>query len=90
MPTGTRWGPSDDRERHVLAILRGLIAEKRGRQARIAEATGISQAQLSKYLSGQKSMTLGETIAVCEALGTSLSDVIRMAEHVGRARPDED
>lgn len=72
----------------MLALLRALVAEKRGRQARVAEATGISQAQLSKYLSGQKSMTVGEFVAVCQALGLSASDVLTMAERAAQ-QPSE-
>lgn len=74
----------------MLAILRALVMEKRGRQARVAEATGISQGQLSKYLSGQKSMTMGEFMAVCSALGLTASDVLSMAERSATTRAAEE
>jgi len=79
MPTGQRWTPSDA-ERTLLRVLNGLIDPERGAQARLAALTGISASQLSKYLSGQKSMTVAEFEAICRSLGQEPWEVMKVAQ----------
>ena len=79
MPTGSRWEPSAD-ERRMLAVLRALMGEERGALTRLAEDTGISVPQLSKYLAGQKSMTMAEFDAVCRSLRREPWEVMKMAQ----------
>ena len=79
MPTGQRWTPSNA-EQTLLRVLNGIISPERGAQARLAAQTGISPAQLSKYLSGQKSMTVSEFEAVCRALGREPWEVMKIAQ----------
>ncbi len=64
----------------MLAVIRALMGDERGAQARLAEATGISVPQLSKYLLGQKSMTIAEFDAVCRALKREPWEVMKMAQ----------
>ena len=79
MPTGQRWTPSDA-EQTLLRVLSGLIGPERGAQASLANRTGISAPQLSKYLSGQKSMTVAEFEAICRALGREPWEVMKIAQ----------
>lgn len=79
MPTGTRWTPSAD-ELRLAGILRALIGPDRGAQKRAAEASGISEAQLSKYLNGQKSITVSELEALCLYLGKSSWELMKIAQ----------
>lgn len=79
MPTGQRWTPNAAESR-MLRVLEALIGPERGAQARLAEQTGISAPQLSKYLSGQKSMTIAELNAICEALGKQAWEVMKIAD----------
>ena len=79
MSTGTRWPPSAD-ELRLAGILRALIGPERGAQKRAAEASGISEAQLSKYLSGQKSITMAELQALCRHLNRSSWELMKIAQ----------
>lgn len=78
MPTGQRWTPSDAEQR-LLRVLVALMGPDRGAQAKLATATGISPAQLSKYLNGQKSMTVAEFEAICRNLGREPWEVMKIA-----------
>lgn len=82
MPTGQRWTPSDT-ELRLLRVLDALMGPDRGAQARLANKTGISAPQLSKYLSGQKSMTVAEFEAICRALGSEPWEVMKIAQGGG-------
>ena len=64
----------------MLAVLRALMGEERGALTRLAEGTGISVPQLSKYLAGQKSMTMAEFDAVCRSLRREPWEVMKMAQ----------
>ena len=79
MPTGSRWTPSADEQR-LLGILSTLVGTDRGAQARAAEASGISQSQLSKYLSGQKSITVSELESLCRHLGRDAWELMKIAQ----------
>ena len=79
MSSGTRWTPSAD-ELRLAGILRALIGPDRGAQKRAAEASGISEAQLSKYLNGQKSITVSELEALCQHLGKSSWELLKIAQ----------
>lgn len=64
----------------MLRILSGMIPTERGSHAKLAQLTGISAAQLSKYLSGQKSMTVAEFDSICRALGREPWEVMKIAQ----------
>lgn len=71
--------PSADEQR-LIGILRALIGSERGAQARAAEASGISEAQLSKYLNGHKSITVSELQALCRHLGREPWELMKIAQ----------
>lgn len=48
-------------------------------QMDLAEATGISQSQLSKQLRGQRAINLDELAALCKALNVSMEAIINLA-----------
>lgn len=72
-------------ERHIIGIISDHIAALgRGGQARIARASGMSEAQLSRCLSGERVMTMTELTNICDALRVSPVDVVATA--YGRAK----
>lgn len=69
------------------AIARQLsrIREQRGTtQHDLAEATKISQSQLSKQLRGLRAINIDELASICDALEVSMLEVIRKAEETNR------
>lgn len=48
-------------------------------QMDLAEATGISQSQLSKQLRGQRAINLDELAALCKALNVPMEAIINLA-----------
>ena len=66
-----------------LAIVRGIrdVMDDQGVTiTETADAAGMSVAQLSRVLAGQKSLKLGEMIGLCRALRLSPSTVIALAQ----------
>lgn len=74
MATSPRALPST-RELAVMARISAVADAKGMSQARLAEAAGISQSQVSKLLSGKKPVTLTELLPLLEAVGLRLSEV---------------
>lgn len=74
MATTPRALPSA-RELAVMARIEAAADELGMTQARLAEAAGISQSQVSKLLAGRKPVTLTELIPLLGAVGLSLSEV---------------
>ena len=61
-------------------------------QARLAARLGYPQSYVSKYGTGERRLDFVETLAVCDALGISVSDLAAMimAKHTGpRRKTDE-
>lgn len=58
-------------------------------QGQLAEATGISQSQLSQYLKASKAPNLDELEAVCTALGVVADEVLREARIYSVSSPAE-
>src|SRR5690349_71767 len=79
MPTGSKPKPGTLTQ-HIAGVLRAEAARKRIGQTAIAEATGISQSQVSKYLAGKSSPNVDELEALCRAVGRRYLDVIAEAE----------
>lgn len=74
-------------ERHIVAMLgEAIAAAGHGEQARVARAAGMSAAQLSRCLSGQRLLTFTELRSVSLALNLSLVGLVSEAE--GRARTE--
>lgn len=74
MATSPRALPST-RELAVMARISAVADAKGMSQARLAEAAGISQSQVSKLLAGKKPVTLTELLPLLEAVGLRLSEV---------------
>ena len=66
--------------RHIAGVLRAKAARDQISQTTIAEAIGISQAQVSKYLRGTKAPNVDELEAIAAALGLSYLDVVVEAQ----------
>lgn len=68
-------------EKRIIGILSARIAEGgRGEQSRVARASGMSVAQLSRCLSGDRVMTMTEMLRVCDALGLHPVAVVAQAQ----------
>lgn len=81
MPTGSRSTQAQGEvEAKVVAAIRSTLAERAVTQSAVAEAAGMSEAQLSRILSGVKTARFSEIAALCDALGLRLSDVVRAVE----------
>lgn len=69
-----------DVEKRIIGILSARIAAGgRGEQSRVAKASGMSAAQLSRCLSGERVMTMTELLRVCDALGLNPIAVVAEA-----------
>lgn len=79
MPTGQKPRPGT-LTHHIAGVLRAEAARKQISQSVIAEATGISQSQVSKYLAGRRSPNVDELAALCRAVGRGYLDVAAEAE----------
>ncbi len=88
MPTGSKPTP-----RAITQEIAAILREKQGRerlsQRKIADASGLSQSQVSKYLAAKKSMTLEELEAVCAALGLAWDGVLNDALAAIASRPSD-
>lgn len=70
-------------EKRIIGILSARIdAAGRGEQARVARVAGMSAAQLSRCLSGERVMTMTEMLRVCDALGLHPVAVVAQAQSV--------
>jgi transcriptional regulator with XRE-family HTH domain len=65
---------------HVPAVIRGLMARRQLRQIDAAEASGVSQSQLSKILRGDKPLTLANLEGLATALDTTVLELCAEAE----------
>ena len=63
--------------RAIAHILGDAFALTGGHQETLGELAGISQSQLSKYLRGERVMTVEELEALCRALDLDLVEVVR-------------
>lgn len=76
--------------REAIASLRAWISEHAHNQRFIAEALGVSDATVSKWLSGRQSMTMRQFMAVCAAIGAKPEEVLggkAQQERLARYRP---
>ncbi|WP_300162387.1 helix-turn-helix transcriptional regulator [Solidesulfovibrio sp.] len=60
----------------LRALLFALRKEAGLRQAELAARLGCPQSFVSKYESGQRRLDLIEVEAICEALGTTLAELV--------------
>lgn len=72
------------RQQVLLSLLRRLRIDLGLRQVDVAERLGEPQSFVSKYESGERRLDLVELEQVCEALGLSLSELVRRYEEAGR------
>ena len=81
MPTGSKI-PVSDFSRYLAGVLRAEVARQKPTmsQTALAEGTGISQSQISKYLTGKVAPNTDELQAICRVLGRSYLDVNAEAE----------
>lgn len=87
MPTGRKPKPGA-LSHHIAGVLRAEKARQRISQVAIAEATGISQSQVSKLLAAKVAPTVDELVALCRVLGLGYLDVNVEAERRFVARMD--
>ena len=71
----------------LAAILSEAFDDSGKTQAEVAEAAGMSQSQLSKYLRAVRTLTADELDDLCAALGLSLVDVVTRADAARRRAP---
>lgn len=64
----------------IAAILRAARARQRVTTEELAEATGISRAQVGKQLGGAKPINLDELDLICHALGLNVVEVLAEAD----------
>ena len=60
----------------VLARVRALMAENRVSQGRLGRRLGISQAAVSRRLSGESPFSVAELAGVADVLGVSLAEIV--------------
>lgn len=73
------------RERRRLAALLRTLREEAGlRQIDVAQALDVPQSFVSKYESGERRLDLVELREVCEALHTTVTNLVARFEGVGR------
>lgn len=70
----------------VAALLRESVARRELTQAQVAEKSGISTSQVSKYLRGVRPITVDELDRVCSAIGVSFERLIVEAAYRTRGR----
>lgn len=63
----------------IAAKLRGRAAEGGVTGVELAEATGISQSQMSKLLRGVRVFDIDQLDAVCQVLGLTIRDLVTEA-----------
>jgi transcriptional regulator with XRE-family HTH domain len=64
----------------VAALLADAVLEQGLTQKALGKLVGISQAQLSTQLRGERPITVDEMYDICNALGLTTSDIVRLAE----------
>lgn len=72
--------PGKEVTREVGTLLQDRMRARGVSQTTLANQVGLSQPQLSRYLSGKRDWKLSLLVAVCDFLGTRASDVISVAE----------
>lgn len=78
MPPGRKSAPGA-LSREVAAILTEAWEASGMKQAELGARAGISQSQVSKYLRGERVLTVDELDALCSTLGLKIATVIRVA-----------
>lgn len=61
-------------KQNVIDQLRKAIEESGETQTALAAATGINQGNLSKFLSGERGLSLEHFAKLCQYLGLTLAD----------------
>jgi transcriptional regulator with XRE-family HTH domain len=67
-------------QEHLTALLRQLRLDSGLRQVDLAERLGRPQSYVSKYETGERRLDLIELRAICEAVGSSLGDLVTLFE----------
>lgn len=75
--------PADRMVRKVGGRLRRARLQHRLTLQQLAERTGLSVSMLSLIERGQSSPSIGSLVAICDALGTSMSQLFDGLEHAG-------
>jgi transcriptional regulator with XRE-family HTH domain len=70
----------------IAKTIRGEIARKNTTKARVAEATGLSPAQMGRYVRGASRFDVEELDAICWALGLDTKTVIVDADSATSGR----
>ena len=65
------------KKKRLAALLRQIRLEATLTQGQVAERIGQSQSYVSKYESGEQRLDLIELEAVCNAVGISLTELVR-------------
>ena len=58
---------------HVMQLVREARAQSKLSQRELAQISGVSQPELSRFESGQSNPTLGTLVKICSALGYKLT-----------------
>lgn len=77
----------------VAGVLRAQVGRAKLSHQQVADAIGVSRAQASKILDGQKQIDLEQLDELCWALGLTFRDVVVEADRVSQFRhagPDWD
>jgi transcriptional regulator with XRE-family HTH domain len=64
---------------HVAAEVRAEMARQQKRQGELAEIIGVTQPAVSRYLSGERPMTIDVLQKIADFLGVPLSHFITVA-----------
>jgi DNA-binding Xre family transcriptional regulator len=85
VPTGSK-PPPGPLTIEVASILRGVAARKSITNADLSKTVGVSTSQLSKVMRGEKQIDMDLLDALCMALGTEITDLLREAEEAVAAK----
>ena len=72
--------PSDYQKRKLRDLLRQIREDSNIRQIDLARHLGKPQSFVSKFESGERTLDFLEVREVCQALGITLSDFVRLFE----------